>query len=452
MVFRLMKSIIKRVVLIIIISSFYQLSAENAIKNNVISMSYLYNNFNNVQMLDTKPIDIYGSGIYSTVNLTISSISIVNEMYLTTDSISAAKGIRKSVKNLYGFTNRALITYNSNNNGLKNKISFGRDYFEFGPKGKPSLLISKESRPFDQFRWEYKYKMAEGGLTAIQLDNIGDIRRYLTVHFLKLKLPWNLDVFWGESILYTGKNRSVEFQYFNPVILWSPELIVNTTGDANGFLYGGFEINYFPTWQLWGELLVDDYQINKEVKGDLEPNEIGIVAGIQKTGFPFDKSITWLEYTRITNRTYQTPKPEETYTHRGYPIGHYLGNDFDLLQLHYEQKLGKTVSFSYFKPEETKLYFDLGYLRDGANGMDTPFDTPWEDSTVTMETGYSEPFPTGPVTYYTELEAGVDFTFKNGSYLNTGLAWQRKGFQGEVENDYSLVVRLSIILSKRFNY
>ena len=432
---------LKKLFFTIFLFSHLTLVAENNYYSDMISVSYLYDNKSKHNILKTKDMDVLGSGMYSFLSIGVANISILNEMYVTTDSSGAAKGIRKSVKNLYGYTNRALISYESVNYGLENKLSFGRDYFEFGPRGRSSLFITSESRPFDQFRWQYKYRISEGGLTAIQLDNIGDIRRYLAVHTLKLSLPWGIDLFWGESILYAGKNRAVEFQYFNPVLLWSPELIVNSTGDANGFLYGGFEINYFPTWQFWGELLVDDYQINKEKKSDLEPNEIGIVAGIQKSGFPFANSVTWLEYTRITNRTYQTPKPEETYTHRGYHIGHYLGNDFDLLQLHYEQTLAKPFAVSYFKPSETKLYFDIGYLRDGANGMDTPFDTPWEDSTVTMETGYSEPFPTGPITYFTEIETGVDFYFKNGSYINTGLTWQRKEFKGKIDNDFSLVIR-----------
>ena len=437
---------------IITILSISVLCAENTDNQGKGSVSYVYSNLLFNRNLKTNEFDSYGNGIYSLLRLEISDFMVINEMFITYDSLSASKGVNKSVKGLFGFSNRAIITYNTSYHDLISSLSFGRDYYHFGVRKYSALFVSKESRPFDQFRWEYKYKIAEGGLTVIQLDNAGDVRRYLTIHTLKLVLPWGINAFWGESILYTGKNRAVEFQYFNPVILWTPELIVNSTGDANGFIYGGLELNYFPNWQIWGELLVDDYQVNKEVKGDLEPNEIGLVAGIQKSGWPFSTSLSWLEYTKITNRTYQTPKPEEAYTHRGYPIGHYLGNDFDLLQMHYEHTLAKILAVSYFKPSKMKFYFDIGYLRDGANGIDTPFDTPWENSSVTIETGYSEPFPTGPITYYTEIETGVDFHFDNDSYMNTGLVWQRKGFRGEVDYNYSLVVRLSLTLSKKFNY
>ena len=403
-------------------------------------------------VIQNNRLDLVSDGIYIDLSHRSPHLSIVNSMYASKSSNDALKGSAHDIKGIYSYTNRSFINLNFELDNFVHDLTFGRNYFDFGTGKANKLLFSRESRPFDQVRWQYAYKNVSGGLIGIQLENTGNIKRYLTAHTFQLDVPNKFRLLWGEAILYTGVNRSVEWQYFNPFLLWTPEIYNGTTGDANGFIFAGFEVNYFPTWQFWGELLVDDYQINKEVKGDLEPNEIGLIAGIQKTGWPFSAATAWLEYTRITNRTYQTPKPEETYTHRGYPIGHYLGNDFDLLQLHYEQTLAKPFAVSFFKPSVTNLYFDIGYLRDGANGMDTPFDTPWEDSTVTMETGYSEPFPTGPVTYVSEVEAGVDFHFANGSYINTGMAWQRKGFKGKIDNDYSLVIRLSLSLSKKFNY
>ena len=108
---------------------------------------------------------------------------------------------------------------------------------------------------------------------------------------------------------------------------------------------------------------------------------------------------------------YQTPQLSETYAHRGYPIGHYLGNDFDLWQLHYEQEISSVIGTALL--ESINFYCDLAYLRDGAYGLETPFDTPWMDSTVTMATGYAERSPSGPITYFTELETGLDIYFKN---------------------------------------
>jgi len=74
------------------------------------------------------------------------------------------------------------------------------------------------------------------------------------------------------------------------------------------------------------------------------------------------------------------------------------------------------------------------------------------DSTVTLETGYSEPFPTKPVTYITELESGVEIGLANGSFLTVGLYGQRRELQGKVKIDWQVVFRLWMVLEKGFKY
>lgn len=414
----------------------------------------LYQSSSNNSYLQFKPIDIIGNGIYTMAEFHAPHFSLINSMYATTDKAAASKGSNKEVKGIYGYTNQAVVKLRFSVDQFHNQLILGRDYFDFGLGKNSTLFLSNQSRRFDQIQWCYEYKNISGGIIGIQLENIGNIKRYLTAHIFKLKLPNKMELLWGESILYTGVNRSVEWQYFNPVLLWTPEMVNSTTGDANGMLYAGLAIQMIPTYEFWGEILVDDYQINHEVTGDLEPNEIGLIAGLQKTGFPQPSSKWWLEYTQITNRTYQTPKPEETFTHRGFPIGHYLGNDFDLIHCHYEQQLPVQLlsNVKWLKPDNISYYCDIAYIRDGANGLDTPFDTPWMDSTITMETGYSEPFPTEPIIYVTELETGLDFYFNDDSYFNAGLFWQRKALAGKIENHYSIVFRLWLSLSKTFNY
>ena len=399
--------------------------------------------------------DIIGNGLYTTAEFHTSHLSLINSMYATTNKSAASKGGTKEVKGIYGYTNQAVLKLRFAVDQFQHQLILGRDYFDFGLGKNSTLFLSDQSRPFDQLRWQYEYKNISGGLTAIQLENIDNEKRYLTLHTFKYSKPAVVDVLFGEAILYSGINRSIELQYFNPFLFWMPEVMNNTTGDANGFLYVGLSLKMIPTWEFWGEILIDDFQINHESKGDLEPNEIGLITGFSKSGFPFTTSHWFLEYTLITNRTYQTPQLSETYTHRGFPIGHYLGNDFDLWQLHYEQEISSMIGITLIeqmKFENVNFYCDLAYLRDGTNGMDTPFDTPWEDSTVTMATGYSEPFPTRPITYIAELETGFDFYFQNGSYLNFGLFLQKQEFQDKVDYNYSAVIRVWFNLSKKLNY
>ena len=388
-------------------------------------------------------LDIYGSGLYSFAEFHLPHFSIVNSMFTTTDSLEAVKGGHKKVMGILGYTNQAYLNFRGSFSKLQIDGLVGRNYLKAGYGKVSSLFLSDASRPFDQVRLSLQYKDFISQMVGVQLENIDDNRRYLTVHTLQWHYKDKIKLQLGESILYSGSDRSVEWQFFNPMVFWTPEIVNTTTGDGNGLLYAA--VSWYPKegWNFWTELLIDDFQVNHESKGDLEPNEIGFLSGVEKTGWPIKSSDLWLEYTRITNRTYQTPNPAETYTHRGFPIGHYLGNDFDMVQLYYSQENmnGKL-----------QPYISLGYLRDGANGLDTPFDTPWLDSTVTMGTGYSEPFPTDPITYVTEIELAADYHFRNDSFINAGIFYQRRNLQGKTEEDFSFILRLWFSLDKTFNY
>jgi len=402
---------------------------------------YNSNKWNN-SLIKSQKNDKYNNGLYSNVELNFGSFKIVNSMFATTDTLESLKGGSKNVKGIYGYTNRAFIQTDFEVKNVKNNIVFGREYLFIGHGKLSSLIMSNDSRPFDQIKWSVKYKDFSGNLGAFQLENHNNIKRFLTYHsvgYTNEKLSLTLT----EVIIYTGIGRSLEWQYFNPVLFWTPEMVNNSTGGGNGLLFGSIKYNIDPSFSIWSELLVDDFQVNNESKGDLEPNEIGFLGGVKKTGWPFNSSDLWIEYTRITNRTYQTPDVSETYTHRGFPIGHYLGNDFDMVQLYYSQ----TNLEGKLKP-----YISLAYLRDGANGLDTPFDFPWEDSTVTMATGYSEPFPTGPITYVAEMELAADYKFGSDSFINAGLFFQRKTLLGQTKNNFSFIIRLWFSLDKTFSY
>jgi len=388
-------------------------------------------------------MDVLGNGIYTNYIIRNKYLLISNSMFITNSVNEADRDKPHEISGIYAYTNTAYIRGKFLIGNINTILLLGRNYYKIGYSRLGSLFLSDYSRPYDQFQFKLSYRSFSIDLIAIQLENISNARRLLYIH----KLSWNINNKYyfslSEASLNSGPNRNIEFQYFNPIMVWLPDKTAGTTSRfANSFLH--FAFSFYPQneWNIWSELLIDDYQINTDEKSDLEPNEIGVILGLEKVTFPYQSSLFWLQYTAVTNRTYQTPNVEEVYTHKGYPIGYYLGNDFDQIQLYYSQILSRKI----------KIYGTCSYLRDGANGLDTPFDTPWEDSTITMETGYSEPFPTGPITYVTELETGLDFYFNDRSYFNAGLFWQRKALAGEIENHYSIVFRLWLSLSKNFNY
>ena len=362
--------------------------------------------------------DILGSGILSKFKFQNEGFEIVNQMFLSNDSNSTKKGGGKKVKGFYGYTNIGYLSLNFNTKGLSHKIKYGRYFVDHGFSKVGDLLISKDSRPFDGFNWRISFKNIQGNFNAIQLEEINNYKRYLTVHSLKLKIGNRLTLLFSESSLYSTDKGGFNWQLLNPVIFWVPERENYPIVQANGLLYLGLEFISRPGLSFYSELLIDDWQINKKTKGDLEPNEYGFVFGLDIEDWLFQGFNFWAEYTKITNRTYQSYYFEEVYTHRNFPIGHYLGNDFDLIQINISKKLPR---------HSTKPYLSIALHRDGFNGMDTPFDEPWLADEVTMKEGYSEHFPTRPYVTKIESELAIDHSFKNGSMINLGLRYKNNG-------------------------
>jgi len=247
-----------------------------------------------------------------------------------------------------------------------------------------TLLLSDYSRPLDQLYADFQYRWLQYSFLTATLNPMSDVvgvNRFLTAHRLDLRLRHNLWVSLNEAVVYGGAGKTAPFAFINPVIFYHGEVL---NGPTDGNTLGSIDFAYYPVRNLnfYGELLIDDIQLEKSGPGDLEPSEWGLLLGAQTA---CGRILLQAEYVRITNRTYKTPQYWEIYTHRNDPIGYYLGNDFDHLWLR----------GNYWLNSALRLQVVSQFIRRGEGRIDTPFDTPW--SNTPLGQNYSEPFPTGTV-------------------------------------------------------
>ena len=260
----------------------------------------------------------------------------------------------------------------------------GRSFLRWGPGHTGTLLLSDYARPLDQFSVDFFYKWLRFSFVTASLNTMSDstvANRYFSAHRLDLTLSKNLRFGISEAVLYGGPNTSVQFPFHNPVIFLHG-IILN--GPTHGNSLGSIDFSYYPIRNLhfYGEILIDDIQLEKSSPVDLEPTEWGLQLGIQ-----FSKAGLFLqsEYVRIANRTYNTVEFWERYTHRNDPIGYYSGNDFDHFYLR----------GNYWLKPCFRVQAKFQHIRQGEGRVNIPFDSPWLDLPPGQE--YSEPFPTGVV-------------------------------------------------------
>jgi hypothetical protein len=239
--------------------------------------------------------------------------------------------------------------------------------------------------------------------------------RYLNGHRIGLNIKNKLFFGLSEVVLYGGPDRVWEFGYMNPLGIYYAQNVNQEPGvpEANLFYNIDWDLYLFPNWEIYGEFLIDDYQVEKKSPGDLEPNELGLIAGANWSNpLGLAGGLFNFEYVQVRNRTYNIAQNDwNKYLHRNEVIGYSLGNNF----------YGLGGAFSYwFKPEwNVKLFSSL--VKQGEGSVAGEFNDDFLDYTV--EEGYSEPFPFGVVERRWQYGASAFFKPHNLWHISLNLAF-----------------------------
>ncbi|HHL73057.1 MAG TPA: hypothetical protein ENJ29_11155 [Bacteroidetes bacterium] len=311
----------------------------------------------------------------------------------------------KEWRGLTAITEQAYVNYHT----PRWSVKFGRDYILLSPGEDAALTVSDASRPFDLLQVQMRARRAQFTYITTKLNTItlSDstaerlmtpwAQRYMSVGRVEFAFrDYRMQLGLTQTILYGG-TRGFEWYYLNPFIAWHGEQL-NEPQDLRANTMGAVDLTIFPTEgvEIYSQLLIDDIQVEKKSVGDLEPNEIGMLFGLRFADpGPLQGVTLGAEYTRVTNRTYNTVPEAEKYVHRNKPIGHFLGNDFDRYLLYSR----------IFLPPSWLIKIRAEYRRHGEGRVNVPFDMPWRE--YTLEQGYSEPFPFGIVETTRIAEASV---------------------------------------------
>ena len=268
-------------------------------------------------------------------------------------------------------------------------IKFGRDYFMLGMYLTESMLFSQYQRPYDQIYLSYKNNLVEVSSYYLQLSNMkieGDYHtRHLNGHRISLNLFDKGYVAINEYILYEGIKEPIHLALFNPFLLYyfyhSNERIegTNTMLSFDWF----YKINKLF---LSGEIIVDDFMIDKDIYADLEPNKIGF--NITFGMLDILPNLNWnVNYTLLNNRVYATGNGtySEYLMHKNLPIGYTAGSnlwDFENNLSYLGKNFTSELSFIYRLSGDDAVYSD--YNRDHYQGHE--WDDPLEPNAEWKET------------------------------------------------------------------
>ncbi len=155
-------------------------------------------------------------------------------------------------------------------------VQLGVEKHFFGD-GYRSLLLSDNANSFPFVKttfslMNFKYVSL---FTAFKDVNTKDLtfdlhQKYASMHFLSLNVTKNFNLNFFEAIVFNpidsiGGNRGFDVNYLNPVIFFRP--VEFSLGSPDNVLLGvGFKVNFAKRYNVYGQVILDEFIVSKMLK------------------------------------------------------------------------------------------------------------------------------------------------------------------------------------------
>lgn len=300
-------------------------------------------------------------------------------------------------------------------------FTFGRDYLSWGYGNDGGPIVSSTAGPLDMASLFVKTKMIKANWFVAELNRMPeftpDTNSYVpfpTVdvpdplanrYYTGSRIEFNINdkVFIGafQSAMFGGISAPIDFQMIDPMrVLY--ETKVNSHNDSSDVNIGlDFSVFWPCNINFYGDLMISDWQVDHKTKGDLKPNpyafDVGVRAANILSGFGVSGTDAILQLTMVTNRNYNDYDWSSylKVLQGNYPIAYPDGDDFWKIDL----RISQWVS------SDWQINLEALHLEHGSSNIYSAYTMPWlTDPNVTVQTGYSEPFPYGTVQVTNQLQ------------------------------------------------
>ena len=309
-------------------------------------------------------------------------------------------------------------------------VVLGRDDLRWGPSDRSSLLLSAYAPALDQMGLRLRIGPITASSFAGSLDDMtldqptaqapGDtlpagtvVRRHISGHRVEWRISPAVTIGVAETIVYGGEDRGLEAEYLIPVNVYYAAQWNSGVND-NALLGLTAEVRPSRGSELYGELLVDDAQIDNESPADQEPFEGGfLVGGRLYDPLHLEGAALRAEYAKIWPYTYNQSLPWNRYLYHDQPIGFDLGSDAQAVRVALSRWAGPRFTWS----------LDGRYEERGATRIQDPWPVPVNGPDSLNQFPTHDGFPTGTVERRRRISGEVWFHPKPGIDLRLGGGW-----------------------------
>ena len=315
-------------------------------------------------------------------------------------------------------------------------INFGRSPVWWGQSWHSSIIMSGHYPPYDHLSTKinfdsFYFELLAGQLHSVKVDSIGRFKRFISgKRITYLSNNEKLIINAGDLVVYSGLNRSVEFQYLNPVApfffadLESEIERYKELDNDNVMIFFDGRYAFNKPLSIYFEFLIDDFQMTISNR-DTIPDALALKLGVDGALKFNNRSITYeFEYTKISGNTYITRGWFTNWEDRNIPIGYKYGPDSESLYFFADYWISRNFLF----------FGTITYLEKGSLTFDSQY-----DENRKLES------PSNPVKYYTYCAPAIVWHHKYGKI--------ETGWEGDINNNgrNSFYFKLQLILDFGFN-
>jgi hypothetical protein len=284
-------------------------------------------------------------------------------------------GYKKNTQNFLEI--RGHLSYEFKNGS----ISAGQDYLLWG-FGENRIVLSDKAPTYPYIRFDYqplpwlRFNYSHAWLQSNLMDSSQsytipsgmfggvrqvDIKKFMASHSVDFTLTKGLNLTLGESVIY---NDNLNIGFLVPVMFFKAIDNYNGAGGihkgSNGqFFFQVSSRNQLRKTHLYGTLFIDEIKVAEILSKEKQRNQLGYTIGGSVTdiaGIPY--LTAGVEYTRIRPFVYRNFLPAQSYTHAGYLLGDWMGNNAD-----------RMIGYVKYTPlPKLKLQMRYSYIRKGGPG------------------------------------------------------------------------------------
>ena len=294
-------------------------------------------------------------------------------------------------------------------------LQIGKGTESWGAGNNIQLALSDYSDAYDYVLLGSDYGKLRVRYIHGFLENVNEnINRYLTARGFEWTNKKSLIIGFSETVIYSGKNRSFDIGYLNPI---SSHLEIelndrlNTIGNANSNAVWQIHMDLLliNKLRLSFNYLIDEFIIDKKIESWKE-NGTGLSVKVAYTPF-FSNQLTlsiYGSFVRIGTPTFRHLIGTNNFVQKGKPIGWYQGSDGE------EYLLG----VSFYKMQNVQLIIKAGHRKSGnENIIKRPLE-PYKDYMKGI-------FPSGNVKRNYFTEALINVWLKNKMVISNSFRLQK---------------------------